>query len=584
MTSELTHFSSLNLGDDLAKALAELKFDTPTPVQAETIPHLMAGKDVIAKAQTGTGKTAAFALPILAKLDLRSFKTQALILAPTRELAIQVADQVMALSKFMKGIEVAVLCGGQEYRKQLTQLKRGAHIVVGTPGRILDHIERKTLNLGELSTFVLDEADEMLRMGFIDDVESILKQLPGNKQMAMFSATMPSRIREISGKYLREAVSVDIKSATATVVSIEQKFLFSSQGEKPAALLRLLAAETYQGVIVFVRTKAGADEVASMLQSQQHKAVAIHGDLNQPLRERIIDQFRQGQIDILVATDVAARGLDIEQVTHVINYDIPFDCETYVHRIGRTGRAGRSGVAILFITPKESRMLNIIERHTKQPITKIQVPSNEMIQEVRKTRFLKTISEKMEHSGMASYRTLLTPFIEENNYDVLDVAAALALMFNNNNAWGKPLSLPAVAKRADSPKDRSRGDSSFAKRGGDRRDGPFSRARGDRRDSPPFARDRNDRPSGDRRDAGARFEGEAVLYRLDVGRLHGVKPGNIVGAIANEAGLNSRNITGITIHDDHSTVFLPKAMPQDAIRSLQKAWVCGRQLGVSLVG
>lgn len=369
MTQELANFADLNLSETLLKALEEMKFKTPSPIQAKTIPLLLQGCDVIAQAQTGTGKTAAFALPILQRLSVKSPATQALILAPTRELAIQVAEQFELLSAH-QNITVSVLCGGQDYRRQLKQLREGAQVVVGTPGRILDHIERGTLQLDQLSTFILDEADEMLRMGFIEDVEAILAKLPAAKQMALFSATMPYRIRQIANSYLNEPVSVEIRAETATVKSIEQRFLFASGAQKPDALLRVLAVEDYQGVIVFVRTKSSTEEVAEILQQQGYRAMAIHGDITQALRERIIAQFRQGAIDILVATDVAARGLDVERVTHVINYDIPHDCETYVHRIGRTGRAGRSGVTVLFVTPKESRILNLIERHTRQRIEK----------------------------------------------------------------------------------------------------------------------------------------------------------------------------------------------------------------------
>ena len=371
MTQELTSFTDLNLSEALLRALADLKFETPSPIQAQTIPLLLDGRDLIGQAQTGTGKTAAFALPILQRLVPHQMGTQALILAPTRELAIQVAAHFEALSVHQKGTQVTVLCGGQDYRPQLKKLRDGAQIVVGTPGRILDHIERGTLKLDTLSTFVLDEADEMLRMGFIEDVEMILSKLPEMKQIALFSATMPPRIRQIANRYLNDPVSIEIRMETATVKSIEQKFLFSSQGQKPDALLRILAVEASQGVIVFVRTKTGTEEVAELLQQHGHRAMAIHGDITQSLRERVITQFKQGAIDILVATDVAARGLDVDRVTHVINYDMAHDCETYVHRIGRTGRAGRSGVTILFATPKESRMLHTIERHTRQRIEKI---------------------------------------------------------------------------------------------------------------------------------------------------------------------------------------------------------------------
>ena len=351
MTQELTSFAALNLSDALLKALDDLKFVTPSPVQQQTIPLMLERRDLIGQAQTGTGKTAAFALPILQLLSPTVQGPQALILAPTRELAIQVAAHFESLSVYRPGTRVTVLCGGQDYRPQLKALRDGAQVVVGTPGRILDHIDRGTLKLNNLSTFVLDEADEMLRMGFIEDVETILSKLPEERHIALFSATMPPRIRQIANRYLKDPVSVEIRMETATVKSVEQRFLFASQGQKPDALLRILAVENYQGVIVFVRTKSSTEEVAEVLQQQGYRAMAIHGDITQALRERIIAQFKQGAIDVLIATDVAARGLDVDRVTHVINYDMAHDCETYVHRIGRTGRAGRSGVAILFATP-----------------------------------------------------------------------------------------------------------------------------------------------------------------------------------------------------------------------------------------
>ncbi|KTD31809.1 DEAD/DEAH box helicase [Legionella maceachernii] len=553
MTQELANFADLNLSETLLKALEEMKFKTPSPIQAKTIPLLLQGCDVIAQAQTGTGKTAAFALPILQRLSVKSPATQALILAPTRELAIQVAEQFELLSAH-QNITVSVLCGGQDYRRQLKQLREGAQVVVGTPGRILDHIERGTLQLDQLSTFILDEADEMLRMGFIEDVEAILAKLPAAKQMALFSATMPYRIRQIANSYLNEPVSVEIRAETATVKSIEQRFLFASGAQKPDALLRVLAVEDYQGVIVFVRTKSSTEEVAEILQQQGYRAMAIHGDITQALRERIIAQFRQGAIDILVATDVAARGLDVERVTHVINYDIPHDCETYVHRIGRTGRAGRSGVTVLFVTPKESRILNLIERHTRQRIEKIAVPNDHMIQVARQQRFMTNISSRLQHENLPAYRRIIEEFIKQNEASAVDVAAALALMLNQDKPWQQDL--PKLS-RSTAKEPRASRDEARASRGASERKG----------DKKHF---RDDYPQ--------------ELFRIDVGRVHGVKPGNIVGAIANEAGLQSRYITGLKIHDDHSTVRLPKGMPKEVFQGLNKAWVCGRQLKLTSLG
>jgi ATP-dependent RNA helicase DeaD len=572
MTQEITNFASLNFSDALNKALEDMKFIKPSPIQAQTIPLLLEGRDAIALAQTGTGKTAAFALPILQNLSPTVQGTQALILAPTRELAIQVAEQFELLSAHQRGVTIAILCGGQEYSRQLKQLRGGAQVVVGTPGRILDHIDRGTLPLDNLRTFILDEADEMLRMGFIEDVETILAKLPEEKQIALFSATMPYRIRQIATTYLNNPASVEIRMETATVKSIEQRFLFASGHQKPDALIRVLEVEDYQGVIVFVRTKSSTEEVAEVLQQHGLRAMAIHGDITQALRERIIAQFKQGAIDVLVATDVAARGLDVERVTHVINYDMPHDNETYVHRIGRTGRAGRSGVTILFVTPKESRLISNIERHTRQRIEKVQVPNDHMIQVARQQRFMANITARLEHANLHSYKRIVEEYIKEHEVSALDVAAALALLLHKDMPWKKELSLPKEARPA---------------REG-RVDGKFERSRsGDNRKG--FAGDRkgfgNDRKNfGDGRKKFNEDASTQDLFRIDVGKVHGVKPGNIVGAIANEAGLQSRFITGLKIHEDHSTVRLPKGMSKEVVRDLTKAWVCGRQLNLTLIG
>ncbi|MCW8386827.1 DEAD/DEAH box helicase [Fluoribacter dumoffii] len=563
MSQEITSFASFNFSDALNQALEDMKFTTPSPIQAQTIPLLLEGRDAIALAQTGTGKTAAFALPILQNLSSNVQGTQALILAPTRELAIQVAEQFQLLSANQRGTTVAVLCGGQDYGRQLKQLKGGAQVVVGTPGRILDHIERRTLNLDNLRTFILDEADEMLRMGFIEDIETIMAKLPEEKQIGLFSATMPYRIRQIANTYLHNPVSIEIRAETATVKSIEQRFLFASGHQKPDALLRVLAVEEYQGVIVFVRTKSSTEEVAEVLQQQGMRAMAIHGDITQALRERIIAQFRQGAIDILVATDVAARGLDVDRVTHVINYDLPHDNETYVHRIGRTGRAGRSGVAVLFVTPKESRLISSIERHTRQRIAKVTVPNDHMIQVARQQRFMANITARLEHEHLPSYKRIIEEYIKENDVSAVDVAATLALLLNKDLPWQKEQALPKPIRQG--------------KEAHVERSGKFERSRDDRKS---FADKKGSR------DGRKKFNDEQVeqdLFRIDVGKVHGVKPGNIVGAIANEAGLQSKYITGLKIHDDYSTVRLPKGMPKKVMSDLTKAWVCGRQLKITLI-
>ena len=572
MANQETTFSELNLPTEVLKALTDLQFTHPSPIQQQTIPSLLDNRDAIAIAQTGTGKTAAFALPILSKLTLNFLQPQAIILAPTRELAIQVAAQFEILGKYLRGLRVVTLCGGQDYRPQLKTLRDGAHVVVGTPGRILDHIERGTLLLNNIRTFVLDEADEMLRMGFIEDVEQVLSKLPEERQIALFSATMPHRIRQIATQYLKNPVSVEIRMETATVKTTQQRYIMASQSQKPEALLRILSVEDPQGVIVFVRTKSSTEEVAESLIQQGHRAMAIHGDLTQSLRERIISQFKQGAIDVLVATDVAARGLDVERVTHVINYDMAHDCETYVHRIGRTGRAGRSGTTILFVTPRESRMLTMIERHTRQRIEKISVPNDHMIQTARETRFLAKINERLQHENLPSYKRIIEKYLAENAETAADdVAAVLALMLNQDKPWKQEMAYPREVR---APRE-----SRPMKEGG--------RPRNNGIVSDSFARPvrkNNSAPSSATRGKtyGA-FNDAQELYRLDVGRVHGVKPGNIVGAIANEAGIQSRYITGVKINDDHTTVYLPKDLDPSVIHDLNKAWVCGRQLKITVL-
>jgi ATP-dependent RNA helicase DeaD len=553
MTDTSVLFNTFELSPLLLKALDEMGFKTPSPIQQQTIPLLINEHDLIGQAQTGTGKTAAFSLPILNGLNLADMHPQALILAPTRELAIQVAEHIETLGKYCKGLRVSILCGGQDYRPQLKTLREGAHIVVGTPGRILDHLERKTLQLSRLKTFVLDEADEMLRMGFIEDVETILTQLPEKRQMALFSATMPDRIRQIANRYLKDPQSVEIRGETATVKCVEQRFLFASQGEKSNALRRILAIEDFQGVIVFVRTKSSTEEVAEVLQQQGLRAMAIHGDLTQSLRERIISQFKQGAIDVLVATDVAARGLDVDRVTHVINYDMAHDCETYVHRIGRTGRAGRSGVAILFVSPRESRTLSMLERHTRQRIQKIDIPNDHAIQLAMQRQFMSHILSRLAHANLPSYRSLIETFMTENpEVSPIDVAAALALWMKKDKPW-----------RTDLPK-----------------------LNVERPSSPKLSRTKDMNVKYNRKAASEvprsfiREDDAQDQYRLDVGRIHGVKPGNIVGAIANESGLAGRQIKGLKINEDHSIVFLPKGLSKEALLGLNRAWVCGRQLKI----
>lgn len=578
--ADLLDFSSLPLSSFLLKALEQLEFHAPTPIQAQSIPILLAGQDLIAQAQTGTGKTAAFALPILNNLDPQLRATQALILAPTRELAIQVSEQFQQFSQ-KQPIVISTLCGGQDYRQQLQSLKKGAQIVVGTPGRILDHIQRKSLHLDHLKTFILDEADEMLRMGFIEDVETILKNIPEKKQMALFSATMPSQIRQIAQRYLHQPLSVTIPSETATVKNIQQYFIWASGYQKKETLLRILAVEPYQSVIVFVRTKSSTEEVASHLQEQGIQAMALHGDFAQALRERILNQFRQGIIKVLIATDVAARGLDVEQVTHVINYDVPYDCETYVHRIGRTGRAGRDGAAILLLSQKESRLLGAIEHFTKQKMKKLPIPSELMIQNAKQAAFMARIEQSLKHPHLETYFPLIEQFSEEKNISSRQLAAAMALLMHQERAWLSP------STKQDEP----------ARTWEDEKNSEiyYQAQRNPRhgREERPFREERSFyKNSGGRyaQNSEAKHHvsnhavgGQQVIFRVNIGKAHGIKPNNIVGAIANEGGIQSRFIRDIKIHQEFSLVSLPQNISKTALQKISKAWVCGRQLKLQTV-
>lgn len=566
-TQHISKFTDLSLSAPILKAIVQdLGYESPSPIQQKTIPWLLEGRDLIGQAQTGTGKTAAFAIPALERLNETQRLPQVLVLAPTRELAIQVANQFEVLSKHQKNTRIVVLCGGQDYRPQLKALSEGAQIIVGTPGRILDHLDRGSLKLGELRTLILDEADEMLRMGFIDDVETILSKLPNTKQIALFSATMPYRIRQIANQYLTDPIAIEIKAETATVKAVEQRFIFAAQAQKPDTLLRVLATEDTQGVIVFTRTKSSTDEVTLWLQQQGYRAMSIHGDITQALRERVIAQFKQGLIDILVATDVAARGLDVDRVTHVINYDMAHDSETYVHRIGRTGRAGRSGVAILFVTPKEARMLNVLERHTRQRIEKVAIPNDHVIQLARQKRFMANIDARLDHAHLNDYKEMIEQYLADRTVSATDVAAAIALLMHQDKPWRQEL--PPI-KTSSSNRERSTSSSRGEGRGKRERE----------RD-----RDRSSRHSTPKNTSASYDNHNQELFRIDVGRVHGVKPSNIVGAIANEAGLQSRFITGLKINEDHSTVKLPSGLSKEVFNGLNKAWVCGRQLKLVSLG
>lgn len=535
----------------LLKVLDEVGYEYPTPIQAETIPLIAAGHDVLGQAQTGTGKTAAFALPLLANLDLSQKEPQVLVLAPTRELAIQVAEAFQRYAAYIKDFHVLPVYGGQDYSGQIRALRRGVHVVVGTPGRIMDHMRKGTLQLNKLSTLVLDEADEMLRMGFIDDVEWILEQCPAQRQTALFSATMPKQIRHITEKYQTNPHHITIKVKTSTAETIRQRYWPVSGLHKLDALTRILEAETFDGVIVFVRTKTATVELAEKLSARGYAATALNGDVAQNLRERTVQKLKQGNIDILVATDVAARGLDVERISHVINYDIPYDTEAYVHRIGRTGRAGREGDAILFVAPRERRMLQAIEKATRSKIELMELPSTDLINTKRVANFKQAITDSLGNEDLKLYREILEQYQFEHNVPALDIAAALAKLFHGD----KPLLLKKEAKKESSKK-------------------------------PERERFENERPQKKRRTSEERFltprETGMERYRLEVGHEHKVKPGNIVGAIANEAGIESKHIGRINIFDEYSVVDLPEGMPKEILQHLKNTYVAGRKIQISL--
>ncbi|HEY0179517.1 MAG TPA: DEAD/DEAH box helicase [Dokdonella sp.] len=599
-------FRDLGLGDALLAALDAVGYETPSPIQAATIPPLLAGRDLLGQAQTGTGKTAAFALPILARLDLARAQPQALVLAPTRELAIQVAEAFQRYAARLPGFHVLPIYGGQSYVPQLGGLRRGAHVVVGTPGRIIDHLERGSLDLSRLTTLVLDEADEMLRMGFIDDVESVLKKTPPQRQVALFSATMPAPIRRIAQTYLRTPVEVAIAAKTTTAANIRQRYWWVSGMHKLDALTRILEAEPFEAMIVFARTKQATEELAQKLQARGFAAAAINGDIAQPQRERTIQQLKDGKLDILVATDVAARGLDVERVSHVLNYDIPTDPEAYVHRIGRTGRAGRSGEAILFVTPREKGLLRAIERATRQPIAEMSLPSVEAVNDRRVAKFRRRIDETRAAGGLEDFQRLVEAYVHEHDVPALEVAAALAKLAQGEQPLlltpppraerfeRTPREAPQRGERAGPPRAPASPRAARA-RDPDRptpdRAATEAPAHGDRvgetASAAPAARARRDEPAREpraraRRDAPAHAgDVEFETFRIEVGHAHGAKPANIVGAIANEAGLDSKHIGRVDIRDDHSLVDLPAGMPQEIFKHLKKVWVSGQQLRIT---
>ncbi|NNH69743.1 DEAD/DEAH box helicase [Nocardia uniformis] len=545
-------FADLGIDDRVLRAIADVGYESPSPIQAATIPPLIAGSDVVGLAQTGTGKTAAFAIPVLMGLEVSGKSPRALVLAPTRELAIQVAEAFERYSTHMPELHVLPIYGGQNYAVQLSGLRRGAQVVVGTPGRVIDHLERGTLDLTQLQYLVLDEADEMLKMGFQDDVERILRDTPDTKQVALFSATMPSAIRKISKQYLKNPVEITVKTKTSTNINITQRYVQVSYQRKLDALTRILEVESFEAIIIFVRTKQATEELAEKLRARGYSAAAINGDIVQAQRERTIGQLKSGALDILVATDVAARGLDVERISHVVNYDIPHDTESYVHRIGRTGRAGRSGEALLFVAPRERRLLDAIERATRQPLTEMQLPSVDDVNAQRVAKFGDNITENLSAANLGLFRKLIEDYEREHNIPLVDIAAALAIgSYDGDKFFMEPDPEPVERPRREKGE---RGRNTFE---GDRprREGPSTH-----------------RATGE----------NMATYRIAVGKRHKVAPGAIVGAIANEGGLRRSDFGHISIRPDHSLVELPADLSSETLDALRRTRISGQLIQLQL--
>ncbi|MCR9277033.1 MAG: DEAD/DEAH box helicase [Pseudomonadaceae bacterium] len=545
-------FADLNLPEPLLKALEDVGYEQASPIQAQAIPHLMEGRDILGHAPTGTGKTAAFALPLLARLDSDSNHVQVLCLTPTRELAIQVSEAFQRYANHLKKFHVLPIYGGQEYGGQIRALKRGVAVVVGTPGRVMDHMRKGNLKLGNLQALVLDEADEMLRMGFIDEVQWILEQTPSDRQMALFSATMPKQIEQIARKHLNNPQRVSIKAKTATAETIRQRYWQATGVHKLDALTRILEVEIFDAILIFVRTKMATTELAERLEARGYASGAMNGDMLQKQREQMVEKLKRGKIDILVATDVAARGLDVDRISHVVNYDIPYDTEAYIHRIGRTGRAGRTGEAILFVAPRERRMLSTIERATKQKIELLELPTKEDVNNQRIAKFKQTITDTLAEENLDFVRNIVQQYQQEHNVAGIEIAAALASMTNGaRQLMDKPGKRGTVSLNPSAP----------------------DRPRRSRQDSDDGLRVRKPKDPNV----------EMVRYRIEVGRDDGVEPSNIVGAVANEAGLDAKHIGRIEIEGDHSTVELPSGMPRELFKQLKEAWICGKQLRIARV-
>ena len=553
MTETKMTFKDLGLPEFILNAVSDLGFETPSPIQQICIPHLLEGRDVLGMAQTGSGKTAAFSLPILAQIDPTEKHPQLLVMAPTRELAIQVADACEQFVKYAKGINIVTLYGGQRYDIQLRALKQGAQVVVGTPGRILDHLRRGTLSLAELKAIVLDEADEMLRMGFIDDVETVMAELPEHHQTALFSATMPEPIRRITKRFMNDPQEVKIKATQQSAPDIAQSCWYVHGFRKNDALLRFLEVEDFDAAIIFTRTKTGTLDVTELLEKHGFRAAALNGDMTQQLREQTLDRLRSGSLDIVVATDVAARGIDIERISLVVNYDIPLDAESYVHRIGRTGRAGRSGRALLFVEPRERRLLRNVEHLIKKNIEEVELPNHEVLQACRRKKFKDKITTQLEHHDLELYRELLEDMFTADQSQE-DIAAAMMMLLQGKQKLILPPD-PVVDKKAC----RDRGE------------------RGDRRENPRSAERRGERK-------GYGNPQPMDLYRIEVGRGDGVEVRHIVGAIANEGDINSRYIGHIKLYDDYSTIELPQGMPKELLQQFAKTRVLNKQMRMSFIG
>lgn len=572
MSDETVTFAELGLHELVAAAIDDAGYEVPTPIQARTIPPMLDGRDVLGQAQTGTGKTAAFALPLLSRIDLKRRDPQALILAPTRELALQVAEAVKVYASKLPGFHVLPIYGGTGFEGQLRALKRGVHVVVGTPGRVMDHMRRGTLSLAGLDTLVLDEADEMLRMGFIDDVKWVLEHAPEDRRIALFSATMPRAIKQIAEAHLTNPVVVQIEQKTRTAETVRQRCRVVPHHQKLDVLTRVLETEPYDGMLIFVRTKNGTVDLADKLEARGVATAALSGDVPQRRREELVNQLKQGRIDVLVATDVAARGLDVQRLTHVVNYDPPHDTESYVHRIGRTGRAGRSGEAILFVTPRERHIVRNIERSTRTKIERLLLPTTDEVNAQRLTKFKERWADGIGGHRAEAFAGIVEELVAEG-HDPIELAKAAAalsqgdepLLLDRPPRWEQD----AVAWNNRHPGDATRRDNRGHDHGG-RHD------RGGRND-------RFDRNSGPPR--GPRGGDEAMeRFRLDVGHREQVRPGNIVGAIAGESGLAGNRIGRIDIQHDHTLVDLPAGMPPELFRRLSNAWVAGKQLALTKVG